>query len=86
MAKKCKGGGGQVGTVAGDKERDVVPEVDYGNKNVIREAEEKKKGGRAHKFGGKVSPPRLDKRRRTGGRVGSDSAPLSSAHKPTKVV
>jgi len=57
-----------------------VPEVAYGNKDVIEEAKERKKGG---KVPGKGVPPRLDKRRRTGGRVGSDSSPLSSAHKAT---
>ena len=60
MAKKCASGG-------------KAPEVAFGNKDVISEAQERKKGGKV--------PPRLDKRRRTGGRVGSDSSPLSSAHK-----
>lgn len=61
----------------------VKPELDYGNTNVVREAEERKRGGKCAKIGGKATPPRLDKRRRTGGRTGSESAPLSSAHKPS---
>lgn len=60
-----------------------VPEVAFGNKDVIEEAKEKKHGGKVAKIGGGKIPPRLDKRRRTGGRVGSDASPLSSAYKAT---
>lgn len=61
-----------------------------GNPNVFKEAAEKKKGGKVkRKTGGKVIGlmtggavrPRLDRPgRKTGGRVGADRAPLSSAH------
>jgi hypothetical protein len=61
-------------------------EVDYGNKDVIHEAEKKKTGGAVakKKDGGKVvgraSGGRLDKRARGGG-VGADKHPFSSAFK-----
>lgn len=64
----------------------VKPELDYGNKDVAREAFAKKRGGKAHhhKDGGKVvgkaSGGRLDKRARGGG-VGADKHPFSSAHR-----
>lgn len=55
-----------------------------GNPNVIKEAEKKKKGGRVSCEGGK-SAMRMDKpRRASGGRVGSDKNPFSSAHKGGK--
>jgi hypothetical protein len=64
-----------------------TPAVSYGNKDVIREAEEKKTGGAVvakKKDGGKVvgraSGGRLDKRARGGG-VGADKHPFSSAHR-----
>lgn len=59
-----------------------------GNPNVFKEAAERKKGGRVAgppKFvgfmtGGSVKP-RLDKAmRKSGGRVGADKSPLSSAN------
>lgn len=56
--------------------------VAAGNPDVIKEAEEKKRGGKAvgHVMGGK-SRMRLDKPgRKTGGRVGADKSPLSSAN------
>jgi hypothetical protein len=56
--------------------------------NVVKEAEEKKHGGRVKKEvekpeGGK-SKMRMDKkpRRASGGRVGSDKSPFSSAARP----
>lgn len=61
-------------------------EVDYGNKDVIHEAEKHKDGGKVakKKDGGKVvgrkSGGRLDKRARGGG-VGADKHPFSSAFK-----
>lgn len=52
-----------------------------GNPEVFKEANAKKKGGRVKCEGGK-SPMRMDKpRRASGGRVGSDKNPFSSAHK-----
>jgi hypothetical protein len=64
-----------------------------GNPDVFKEAEERKKGGRAKRAaGGKIIGlmtggavrPRLDRPgRKMGGRVGADKAPLSSAHGTT---
>lgn len=79
------------------------PMVASGNPNVIKEAEEHKKGGKVHgkhkkhhrATGGAVPKtknvgtfmtgggvrPRLDRPgRKSGGRVGSDTSPLTSAH------
>lgn len=53
-----------------------------GNPAVVKEAEERKKGGKVvgNVMGGK-SRMRLDKPgRKTGGRVGADRSPLSSAN------
>jgi len=64
----------------------VKPALSYGNKDVVKEAFEKKDGGAVpkKKDGGKVvgraSGGRLDKRARGGG-VGAHKNPLSSAHK-----
>lgn len=68
-----------------------------GNPNVLKEAQEKKKGGKVKRAtGGKVEGkviglmtggavrPRLDRPgRKSGGRVGADKSPLSSAHGTT---
>ena len=53
-----------------------------GNPDVKKEAEEKKRGGKAMgKVEGGKSRMRLDKPgRKTGGRVGADKSPLSSAN------
>ena len=53
-----------------------------GNPEVFKEAEEKKRGGKAlGKMHGGMSRHRLDRPgRKTGGRVGADRSPLSSAH------
>ena len=73
--KMCKAGGGEVFyTGAGSK--------------VAKEAEEKKHGGRVKKEvdrpEGKKAKARMDKkpRRASGGRVGSDKSPFSSAARP----
>ena len=57
--------------------------VAAGNPEVIKEAEEKKKGGKAMgKMHGPMSRHRLDKPgRKTGGRVGADKSPLSTAYR-----
>lgn len=65
-----------------------------GNPDVFQEAAEKKKGGRtkkhhekkaAMKMEGKHPRHRMDRPgRKKGGRVGADSAPLSTAHKTSK--
>ena len=58
--------------------------------NVVKEAEEKKHGGRVKKEvekpEGKKSKARMDKRprRASGGRVGADKNPFSSAAKPAQ--
>ncbi len=54
-----------------------------GNPYVLKEAEEKKKGGKVvGKMMGAKSRMRLDKPgRKTGGRVGADTSPLSSANR-----
>lgn len=64
-----------------------------GNPNVFKEATERKNGGKVNRAtGGKVIGlmtggavrPRLDRPgRKTGGRVGADKSPLSSANKVT---
>lgn len=53
-----------------------------GNPNVIKEAHEKKRGGKVKMaMKGAKAKMRLDKPgRKTGGRVGANSHPLSSAH------
>lgn len=71
---KCKASGGDVYSGAGS--------------NVVKEAEEKKFGGRikkeVEKPEGKKAKARMDKkpRRASGGRVGSDKSPFSSAARP----
>jgi hypothetical protein len=62
----------------------VKPEVDSGEPKVIREAEERKKGGKVMKGLGKMEgeEPKHHmgrKKRASGGGVGSDSRPFSSA-------
>lgn len=68
-----------------------TPDKVSGNPNVFKEAAERKNGGAVKRnAGGKVIGrmdggavrPRLDKPgRKSGGRVGADKSPLSSAHK-----
>lgn len=57
--------------------------VASGNPSVIKEADEKKKGGKAMgKMEGHLSRHRLDKPgRKSGGRVGADKSPLSTANR-----
>lgn len=60
-----------------------------GESNVAKEANEKKRGGKvkahkAMKAEGGSAMSRLDRKgRKTGGRVGADKSPLSSAHGST---
>ena len=58
-------------------------EVASGNPEVIKEAEEKKRGGKVMgKMHGAMSRHRLDRPgRKRGGRVGADMSPLSSANR-----
>jgi hypothetical protein len=91
---KARGGGAEHGGEGHEKHM-----VASGNPNVIKEAEEHKKGGKVGKHkkhhrakGGPVTKtvglmtggavrPRLDRPgRKSGGRVGSDTSPLTSAH------
>lgn len=68
-----------------------MPELISGNPNVIKEAKERKKGGRVaptksvgFMTGGAVKP-RLDRPgRKRGGAVGANKMPLSTAHRATK--
>ena len=78
----------------GDWAHDEAPHEVYAGagSNVVKEAEQKKRGGRAkHKRGGHVhhmgkvhgehAKHRADRaKRKSGGRAGSDKNPLSSAH------
>jgi len=61
--------------------------VASGNPNVIKEAKERKRGGSVMHMEGKPARHRPDQKRpgrATGGRVGANSAPLSTAHKSAK--
>ena len=76
--RKCKAGGGG------------MPMKVSGNPDVFKEAEGRKKGGKvmkakkAMKADGAKAKHRMDRPgRKTGGRVGADKAPLSSAHGTT---
>lgn len=76
------GGGKKKNPTPGKEPR---PALSYGNKDVVKEAFEKKDGGPVtRKEGGKVvgrkAGGRLDKRARGGG-VGADHHPFSSAYK-----
>jgi hypothetical protein len=67
------------------KESGSKAAVSYGNKDVVKEAKEHKKGGKvACKATGGAAKPRLDKRAR-GGATGKDmtSSPFSAAHYKT---
>lgn len=85
--KKANGGGVEEGV----KAKDGSPSEVYAGKgsNVVREAEERKHGGKVkRKHGGKVhgeeAKERLDRPgRKTGGRVGSERSPLSGASRVT---
>lgn len=64
-----------------------------GESHVAKEAAEHKKGGKCYKKGGKAKDLKAEggkgkmhlgkMKRATGGRVGADKSPLSSAHKAT---
>ena len=81
---KAKGGGVEEGVEASNKSPSMV----YAGKdsNVVKEAEERKRGGRAKKKdGGKVDGyrhgGRADRRpRAAGGRTGAENRPMSGAH------
>lgn len=53
-----------------------MPDKVSGNPNVFAEAKARKKGGKCMTPDGKMAKPR----RASGGRVGADKSPLSSAH------
>ncbi|WP_155773393.1 hypothetical protein [Rhizobium leguminosarum] len=80
--KNCRKDGGVV-------PKDASPKKVYAgaDSNVVKEAEERKDGGRVKKkemgkVDGKMSKMRLDRPgRKSGGRVGADTSPLSSAAK-----
>lgn len=63
-----------------------MPDKVSGNPNVFKEAKQRKKGGKvcASPMGG-MAKARMDRpRRASGGGVGADKNPFSSAHKTTK--
>lgn len=71
-------------------DKDASPKEVYAGagSNVVKEADERKDGGRVKKEGGKVdgkkAKMRLDRPgRKMGGRVGADRSPLSEAAKLT---
>lgn len=80
--RKCRAAGGVV-------DKDEAPKDVYAGRdsNVVKEADERKSGGRVKKKDmgkpeGKMSKMRLDRPgRKSGGRVGADKSPLSSAAK-----
>lgn len=81
--KKCRAGGGVV-------VKDEAPKEVYAGagSNVVKEAEERKRGGpvrRKKEMGhpeGKMSKMRLDRPgRKMGGRVGAERSPMSEASK-----
>ena len=56
-----------------------------GNPNVFKEAKARKKGGKVCAPEGGMAKMRKDRpRRASGGKVGSDKNPFSSAHKTSK--
>lgn len=56
-----------------------------GNPNVFKEAKQRKKGGKVCAPEGGMAKARMDRpRRASGGGVGADKHPFSSAHKTTK--
>jgi hypothetical protein len=83
MKGKSKGGGVEEGV----KDKDTKPSMVYAGKdsNVVKEAEERKRGGRSKKKdGGAVDGfkhgGRADRRpRASGGRTGSENRPMSGA-------
>lgn len=81
---------GKRGAASGESVSDSLPKTVYAGSgsNVIKAAMERKRGGAVKKDEGKVegakAKMRLDRPgRKKGGRVGADSAPLSSAAKVT---
>jgi hypothetical protein len=59
-----------------------MPDKVSGNPNVFKEAKQRKKGGKVCAPEGGMAKMRMDKpRRATGGKVGSDKRPFSSAHR-----
>lgn len=74
--KTCKASGGKVS----------MPELVSGNPEVIKEAKSRKKGGRVKmlEMEGKKGKHRMDRpRRASGGKVGANTHPFSTAHKAT---
>lgn len=77
-AEHAKGG------TVGHFDNDASPSDVYagGKSNVVKEAKERKSGGKAM---GMKSAPRADRKpRKSGGKVGSNMNPLSSAHHGTE--
>jgi len=86
--KHHKSGGGRIGMVAAGNP-DVITEAH--SKEPYDEGDERKRGGKVKKKKhgmmpeGKMAKHRMDRPgRKMGGRVGSDKAPMSSAHHSSK--
>lgn len=91
--KKCKAGGGRAQVVSGNK--NVLKEAEEDKTGDVDTVDDHKKGGRVKKkrqTGGKVIGlmtgggvrPRLDRPgRKSGGGVGANRSPLSTAHSAT---
>lgn len=61
-----------------------MPDKVSGNPNVFKEAKQRKRGGKACAPEGEKAKMRMDRpRRASGGKVGSDKRPFSSAHRAT---
>ena len=82
---------GKEPVMEGDNISDESPSVVYagGDSNVVKDAKKRKKGGKVvkkdgMKAGGMKSAPRLDRPcRKSGGKVGANERPLSTAHATT---
>lgn len=62
-----------------------MPDKVSGNPNVFKEAKARKKGGKVCAPEGKMAKARMDRpRRASGGGVGSNKHPFSSAHRAVK--
>lgn len=62
-----------------------MPDKVSGNPNVFKEAKQRKKGGKVIGCAdGAMAKNRPDRKRASGGRVGADKNPFSSAHRTTK--
>lgn len=83
--KKCKAKGGRAQVVSGNK--NVIAEAKEGTTGDVDKGKKRKKGGKVIGLmtGGGVRP-RLDRPgRKSGGGVGANKSPLSTAHNTTSI-